>query len=146
MCEGLMRQGLIVSAFRRISFRLQRSQWTNGTDREKKLSWSFLWICLSSAARQGRMLKMVRTAVENYGFVGIRSHSHDGRITREACEAARASPYPSLRCDRRSVGIEFVAQEYPDVNFMIPHLRSFADDWKANLLHRSSGTSPNIHT
>jgi predicted TIM-barrel fold metal-dependent hydrolase len=26
-----------------------------------------------------------------------------------------------------------LAQEYPDVNFIIPHLGSFADDWRAQL-------------
>ena len=26
---------------------------------------------------------------------------------------------------------ELLAQEYPDVNFIIPHLGSFADDWPA---------------
>jgi uncharacterized protein len=28
---------------------------------------------------------------------------------------------------------ELLAQEYPDVNFIIPHLGSFADDWRAQL-------------
>jgi predicted TIM-barrel fold metal-dependent hydrolase len=28
---------------------------------------------------------------------------------------------------------ELLAQEYPDVNFVIPHLGSFADDWRAQI-------------
>src|SRR5215813_11373085 len=28
---------------------------------------------------------------------------------------------------------ELLAEEYPDVNFIIPHLGSFADDWRAQL-------------
>jgi predicted TIM-barrel fold metal-dependent hydrolase len=43
--------------------------------------------------------------------------------------------------------IELLATEYPDVNFIIPHLSSFADDWRAQiafipLLERH----PNIYT
>ena len=29
--------------------------------------------------------------------------------------------------------IELLATEYPDVNFIIPHLSSFADDWRAQI-------------
>ena len=29
--------------------------------------------------------------------------------------------------------VELIAREYPDVNFIIPHLSSFADDWKAQM-------------
>jgi hypothetical protein len=29
--------------------------------------------------------------------------------------------------------IDLLASEYPDVNFIIPHLGSFADDWRAHL-------------
>jgi uncharacterized protein len=29
--------------------------------------------------------------------------------------------------------VELIAQEYPDVNFIIPHLGSFADDWRAQV-------------
>ena len=29
--------------------------------------------------------------------------------------------------------VELLAQEYPDVTFIIPHLGSFADDWRAQL-------------
>ena len=29
--------------------------------------------------------------------------------------------------------VELLAEEYPDVNFIIPHLGSFSDDWRAQL-------------
>ena len=29
--------------------------------------------------------------------------------------------------------VELLAHEYPDVDFIIPHLGSFADDWRAQL-------------
>ena len=28
--------------------------------------------------------------------------------------------------------IEMIASQYPDVNFIVPHLGSFADDWRAH--------------
>jgi hypothetical protein len=29
--------------------------------------------------------------------------------------------------------VELLAQEYPDVDLIVPHLGSFADDWRAQL-------------
>jgi predicted TIM-barrel fold metal-dependent hydrolase len=40
---------------------------------------------------RGRVFAMVKVAVEQYGFRGIKVHRHDGRITREICEVARAT-------------------------------------------------------
>ena len=38
--------------------------------------------------------------------------------------------------------VELLATEYPDVTFIIPHLGSFADDWRAQLaVDRPSGAS-----
>jgi len=39
---------------------------------------------------------MVREAVEEHGFVGIKVHRHDARITREICEVARSYRLPVL--------------------------------------------------
>jgi uncharacterized protein len=45
-----------------------------------------------------------------------------------------------------SVG-ELLAQEYPEVSFIIPHLGSFADDWRAHLaLIDQLVRHPNIYT
>ena len=42
---------------------------------------------------------------------------------------------------------ELLAQEYPEVSFIIPHLGSFADDWKAQLsLIDHLVRHPNIYT
>jgi hypothetical protein len=50
------------------------------------------------------------------------------------CEAARAFALPVLYDVVGEVAVcELLAQEYPDVNFIIPHLGSFADDWRAQL-------------
>lgn len=97
---------------------------------------------------RGRVLALVKTAIERYGFVGIKVHRHDARITREVCEAARAFSLPVLYDVTGEVSVcELLAQEYPDVNFIIPHLGSFADDWRAQLaLIDHLARHPNIYT
>ena len=81
---------------------------------------------------RSRMHTLVKTAVEEYGFIGIKVHRHDARITREVCEAARAFRLPVLYDPTGEVSIaELLATEYPDVNFIIAHLGSFSDDWQA---------------
>ncbi|MEI2298224.1 amidohydrolase family protein [Ensifer sp. MJa1] len=83
-------------------------------------------------ADKGRVEMMVREAVVSLGLVGIKVHRHDGHITREICEAARRYRLPVLYDVMGEVSVaEILAQEYPDVPFIIPHLGSFADDWKA---------------
>ncbi|SCW99620.1 hypothetical protein SAMN05216379_1017 [Nitrosomonas eutropha] len=83
---------------------------------------------------RGRVHKLVEIAVKRYGFVGIKIHRHDAAITRDICVAARAYTLPVLYDVAGEVSVcELLAQEYPDVNFIIPHLGSFADDWRAQL-------------
>ena len=64
---------------------------------------------------RGRVRTIVTEAVTRHGFVGIKVHRHDAPITREV-----------------SV-VELLAEEYPKVTFIIPHLGSFSDDWRAQL-------------
>jgi uncharacterized protein len=81
---------------------------------------------------RGRVAILVREAVEEFGFVGIKVHRYDARITREICEVARAFSLPVLYDVMGEVSVvELLATEYPDVPFIIPHLGSFADDWRA---------------
>ncbi|MDH4083544.1 MAG: amidohydrolase family protein [Nitrospira sp.] len=83
---------------------------------------------------RGRISSMVHEAVSRFGFVGIKVHRHDVRITREICEVARAFQLPVLYDVMGEISVcELLGQEYPDVNFIIPHLGSFADDWRAQL-------------
>jgi predicted TIM-barrel fold metal-dependent hydrolase len=85
-------------------------------------------------ADKGRVGEMVAEAVDRLGLVGIKVHAHDGRITREICEAARRHRLPVLYDVMDDVApVELLAREYPDVNFIIPHLGSFADDWRAQM-------------
>jgi predicted TIM-barrel fold metal-dependent hydrolase len=83
---------------------------------------------------RGRVARLIRVAVEDYRFVGIKVHRYDARITREICEVARAYKLPVLYDVMGEVStVELLATQYPTVNFIIPHLGSFADDWRAQL-------------
>ena len=97
---------------------------------------------------RGRVYAMVKVAVERYGFVGIKVHRYDARITREICEVARAFSLPVLYDVMGEVSVsELLATEYPDVHFIIPHLGSFADDWKAQQAFIDHlARHPNIYT
>jgi predicted TIM-barrel fold metal-dependent hydrolase len=79
----------------------------------------------------GRIYEMVRRAVRGWGFRGIKVHGHDALPTREVCEAARRLRVPILAdVFGKPHAIELFAAQYPDVNFIIPHFGSFADDWR----------------
>ncbi|GAA4435677.1 hypothetical protein GCM10023188_27840 [Pontibacter saemangeumensis] len=97
---------------------------------------------------RGRVYEMVKTAVQAYKFCGIKVHRYDARITREICEAARSFRLPILYDVMGEVAVvELLATQYPEVNFIIPHLGSFADDWKAQLaLIDHLVRHPNIYT
>jgi uncharacterized protein len=97
---------------------------------------------------RGRVESLIAEAVDRFGFVGIKVHRHDARITREICQAARKYRVPVLYDVMGEVSVcELLAGEYPDVSFIIPHLGSFADDWRAQLAFIDHLTRhPNIYT
>ena len=82
---------------------------------------------------RGCITSMIERAVRLWGFRGIKVHGHEAMPTREVCETARAFRVPLLVdvAGKPSV-IEMLAPEYRDVNFVVPHLGSFADDWRAH--------------
>jgi predicted TIM-barrel fold metal-dependent hydrolase len=82
---------------------------------------------------KGRVRDMVGKAVKQWNFRGIKIHGHDALPTREVCETARAFRLPLLVdvASRPSI-IEMLAPEYREVNFVVPHLGSFGDDWRAH--------------
>jgi hypothetical protein len=81
---------------------------------------------------RGRVGEMIDVAVRSYGFRGIKAHRHDARLSREVCESARRLRLPILYDAMGEVAaVELLAEAYPDVAFIIPHLGSFADDWAA---------------
>jgi predicted TIM-barrel fold metal-dependent hydrolase len=81
---------------------------------------------------RGRVFPVVNYYVRRHRFCGIKVHRHQARLSREICDVARRLRVPVLY----DVGGEttqagLYADEYPDVDFIIPHLGSFADDWAA---------------
>jgi uncharacterized protein len=80
----------------------------------------------------GRIFCMVQRA-RKWGFLGIKCHGFEAMPTRELCEAARAFRMPLLAdVVGRAEVVDMLAPQFPDVNFIIPHLGSFADDWRAH--------------
>lgn len=96
---------------------------------------------------RGRIFGMIKQAVREFGFCGIKVHRHDARLTREVCDAARAFRLPVLYDAAGEVSVcELLAEEYPDINFIIPHLGSFGDEWAAQLaLIDHLARHPNIY-
>jgi len=80
----------------------------------------------------GRVREMVMQCVR-WGFRGMKVHGHEAAPTREVCDAVRAFRMPLLvDVAGRAHLVDMFAPEYPDVNFIIPHLGSFADDFRAH--------------
>jgi predicted TIM-barrel fold metal-dependent hydrolase len=81
----------------------------------------------------GRISQMVKHAVTRWGFRGIKVHGFEAMPTREVCETARDLHIPILvDVVSRPEIVDMIAPEYPDVNFIVAHLGSFTDDWKAH--------------
>jgi uncharacterized protein len=82
----------------------------------------------------GRAAALIGRAVEMYGFRGVKIHGFDSFPNREVCEAVRRYRIPLLvDVVRKVAAVEMLATQYPDVNFIIPHLGGFADDWMTHL-------------
>lgn len=81
----------------------------------------------------GHMREMLEKAVQEWGFRGIKVHGSDAMPTRQLCELARKFKIPMLvDVAGKTHVVEMLASEFPDVNFIIPHLGSFAGDWRAH--------------
>jgi uncharacterized protein len=81
----------------------------------------------------GRIFSMVKYATTRWRFRGIKVHGFDAMPTREVCETARAFRAPILvDVISRPEVVDMFAPEYPEVNFIIAHLGSFTDNWKAH--------------
>ncbi|TMB96080.1 MAG: amidohydrolase, partial [Chloroflexi bacterium] len=82
---------------------------------------------------EGHVRTMVGRAKSRWGFRGIKVHRFDAPITREICETARDLRLPVIYDVMGNAPlIEQVAGQYPTVNFIVPHLGSFGDDWRAH--------------
>jgi predicted TIM-barrel fold metal-dependent hydrolase len=97
---------------------------------------------------RGRVGEMIAEAVQAHGFRGIKVHRHDAPISAEICEVARAWGLPILYDVMGEVAqVELLARQYPQVPFIIPHLGSFSDDWRAQqALIDHLVRHPNVYT
>lgn len=82
------------------------------------------------AARDaGRIGDMLHQAVRKWGFRGLKVHGHDALPSREVCEAVQAFRIPMLLdVVGRAHVIDLLAPQFREIDFIIPHLGSFADD------------------
>lgn len=81
----------------------------------------------------GRIFRVVQHAVTHWGFRGMKVHGFEAMPTREVCETAKLLRLPVLvDVVSRPEVVDMFAPEYPDVNFIIAHLGSFTDNWKAH--------------
>lgn len=89
----------------------------------------FFGLAYAHAKRdRGRVDAMLRVAVEQYGFVGIKVHRKDARISREVCEAARVHALPVLYDVETELEVlDWLARDFPDLPIIVPHLSSFAE-------------------
>ncbi len=96
----------------------------------------------------GGIGEMVEQAVSRWAFSGIKVHRLDAPATREVCEVARKFSLPVLYdVAAEPYRMELLAPQYPDVNFIVPHLGSFADDWRAHVqVIDQLVRYPNVHT
>jgi predicted TIM-barrel fold metal-dependent hydrolase len=89
------------------------------------------YLFVNARTEAGTIQQRVAEAV-GQGFCGLKVHAHDARITREIAEAARRWQLPVLYDPAGDTAtVEMVVRSYPDVAWVVPHLSSFADDWKA---------------
>lgn len=89
------------------------------------------YVFVNAASERGHVAERVHTAVTRHGFCGIKVHAHDAPISREVAEAAGRHDIPVLYDPMGDLAsVEMVARAYPDVALIIPHLASFADDWR----------------
>ncbi len=81
---------------------------------------------------RGRIRPMVERTVKEWGFRGIKVHGSEALPTREVCDAARALGLPMLvDVTGQAHVVNMFAPQYPDVDFVIAHLGSFVDDFRA---------------
>ena len=81
----------------------------------------------------GRIFEMIGEAVGKLRLRGIKVHGAEAMPTREVCDAARAFRLPMLvDVASKAEVMDMLAPEFPDVDFIVPHLGSFTDDWRAH--------------
>ena len=90
----------------------------------------FAWI--NPKRDRGRIRELIEEAVGRHGFRGIKVHGSQALPNRELCDAIRHWRVPLLvDVFGKPEVMDMLAPQYPDVDFIIPHFGSFADDYRA---------------
>jgi uncharacterized protein len=98
------------------------------SDRQRFLG--FAWI--NARRDAGEVGELLDDALAR-GLCGVKVHGHEGSPGREVCEAAAERGLPVLvDVAGRAHQIDLFAGEYPSVSFIVAHMGSFADDWRAH--------------
>jgi len=81
------------------------------------------------------------------GLRGVKIHAHEASPGREVCDAAARRRLPILiDVFGRAHLIDLFAPAYPQVTFIVAHLGSFADDWRAHqTVIDALGRHPNVY-
>lgn len=80
-----------------------------------------------------KIFSMVARAARQWHFRGIKVHGYEAMPTREVCETARIFRLPIfVDVISRPEVMDMLAPQYPDVNFIVGHLGSYTDDWRAH--------------
>jgi len=94
----------------------------------------YLWFAFVNPVTDKDRIGELVDEARSRGACGIKVHWRDGRITREVAEVARRRKLPVLYDPAGDTAtVEMIARAYPDVAWIVPHLSSFADDWKAQI-------------
>ncbi|MEV0029829.1 amidohydrolase family protein [Nocardia sp. NPDC050793] len=105
------------------------------------------YVFVNPVTEAGKIAHVV-AAARRWGACGIKVHWSDGAATDEIGAVARAHHMPVLYDPYGdTTTVESLARRHPDVGWIIPHLSSFADDWRAQTRMISLLTKlPNVFT
>ena len=107
----------------------------------------FPFVFVNPQGDRGRIDDMV-TWARTWGACGIKVHWSDGVVTNEIAEAALRHKVPILYDPKGEIAVvRRFTRSYPNVAWIIPHLSSFADDWRAQAALVDELTrTPNLFT
>jgi hypothetical protein len=151
--EPYLRRARAAGIERTVIFSAQHSNYTQANTNVARIAARYhgrfiCFACVHAERDAGNIRKIVEQTVIKWNFCGIKVHRHEAPATREVAEVARALRLPVLYdVGGETYRIELLAPEYPEVNFIIPHLGSFADDWRAHVqVIDQIARLPNVYT
>ncbi|WP_082046283.1 amidohydrolase family protein [Arthrobacter sp. L77] len=94
----------------------------------------WLWYVFVNAARDRDGIHEIVRVAHSRGACGIKVHWSDGVATDEVAHAAFHHHMPVLFDPGGDIDIvAYLARRHPEVSWIVPHLSSFSDDWRAQV-------------